>query len=496
MMANERDGDMLVPRRRPRPPRRKRLGELLGTAISRGIDAGLLPGWPKKVVFVTFFGRGDYAALADFADLAKNMSVVRGTFIADQTKMVIDRIDEKSGLPTDLLRRAPSSRRVRVTDPTRNQREIDVQFMDVSTIVAAKTPLAALGADLGFPKLELPEGYSADNMARFMAEQPAEFRRYAKRDALITGLAAERYRRFCRETLGIARPPRTLGGLAVMEFFKTLKEKGIEPDKLFGREVKRTRRYSKASGRISSALERVNSFAMQIVDQAATDGYNGGRTENFLTGPITAPDGSAGGGFLYDIDLRSAYPTGMAEIGLPDWPAVYLVAEGGDPSQFTAHTLGFAEVKFECPPDMHFPPFGVRTEHGLIFPLKGCAITTAPEIASALFLGVKVRVLKGVIVPWNQEIRPYEDFVVKMVALRNSLKVNGRDTLESKTVKEVTNSLYGKHGQGARPKSAFDPESGGSRQMGRSPVTCPLFAGWTTGLVRAAVFELLNGVNQ
>ena len=143
---------------------------------------------------------------------------------------------------------------------------------------------------------------------------------------------------------------------------------------------------------------------------------------------------------------------------------------------------------------MRFPVFGVRTERGLIFPLRGRTVTTAPEIAAARHVGVTVKIIAGVIVPWDQTVRPFERFVVKMLKLRGALKQDGKDTLESKTVKVMTNALYGKTAQGVRKRTVYDVRAGGSKPLERSAITSALLAAYTTGLIRATIAELMNSI--
>jgi hypothetical protein len=331
------------------------------------------------------------------------------------------------------------------TDRSRNQRAVTVDVVDVSSIVAAGTSLADVGEMVGVPKLALPEGHAPDRMDEFLERDPDRFKAYLRRDARIPPLALSRYRRFCREELGIAKPARTLGGLSVQAFRGTLAELDIDPNVLFGKQVVEVPRYSKATGKTTVMREPVNTFAMQIVDQAAADAYHGGRTETFMTGPICVLGENGLPRTLNDIDLRSAYPTAMAACRVPDWEAVRVLRGSDSLSEFGGNVLGFAQVEFECPPGLLFPPLPVSTRRGLIFPLKGVSVATAPEIAAAVRLGVRVEVRLGVVIPWKSSVLPYLEHTARMIRLRNTLKVDGRDTLESKTVKEVTNSLYGKH---------------------------------------------------
>lgn len=403
-------------------------------------------------------------------------------------------IDGQSGLPMDALPRLPRTRRVMATDRNRNQRAITVDFVDVSSIAAAGTSLADLGTMVGIPKLVLPAGHTPDRMDAFLEHEPEKFKAYLRRDARIPPLVLRRYRRFCRDELGIAKPARTLGGLSVQAFQKTLSELGIDPNTLFGKQAVEAPRFSKATGKTSVMHELVNTFAMQIVDQAAADAYHGGRTETFMTGPICVLGETGRPRPLNDIDLRSAYPSAMAACRVPDWDAVRVLRGGDCLAEFKADVLGFAEVEFECPSGLRFPPLPVPTRRGLIFPRRGVSVATAPEIAAAVRLGVRVEVRLAIVIPWKSSVLPYLEHTARMIRLRNALKVDGKDTLESKTVKEVTNSLYGKHAQGARGRAIFDMLTGASKQMPRSSVTCPPIAAYTTGLVRGAMAEMLNSI--
>jgi hypothetical protein len=322
-------------------------------------------------------------------------------------------------------------------------------------------------------------------MARFRDEQPELFKAYLLRDAEITARYAQRYSHFCA-SLGLRRPHGTLGATAVAILVRELKEMGQDRLHLFGLKVEKTLGYSRATRRRRTSRQEVLIFAGKLIDVAASDAYSGGRTETYITGPIIAA-------VLRDIDLRSAYPSAMAAIGILDYSGVRIVHEDSI-GEFTADVAGFAEVEFDTPAEIRYPVFGVRTERGLIFPRRDLTVATAPEIAAARHLGVNVTIKLGVIIPRDTTVRPYERFVVKMLKRRESLKAGGKDTLESKTVKVMTNSVYGKTAQGVRERTQYDTRTGGSRQLSRSSVTSPVLAAYTTGLVRAAIAELLNSI--
>ncbi|MGE4480832.1 DNA polymerase [Acidocella sp.] len=476
------------------PERRHRLslGLLLGRALQGAIDKGVLPAMPERVVVGVHFGRGDFAACRDFGRLKPQLAAVKGTLASGGRDAVLAlETEAQTGVPFEQLPRVPYSERdVIALDRNRNATQLRVQFLDTHNLAPEGASLEALGALLGYPKIRLPDGYHASGMDVFQAEQPALFDAYLRRDAEITARYAQRFAMFCTERLGLPMVPGTLGGAAVMLFRRMLKQGGIDESVLFGTRLVERTRYLKATGKMITVRERLPTFATRLINEAAGDAYHGGRTETFLTGPVHAGD------LLRDIDLRSAYPSAMAAIGVPNYSSVRIVREGdeGALEAFRVDVLGVAEVEFETPPHIRFPVFGVRTRHGLIFPKRGTAVATAPEIASAISLGVSVKITLGVVIEWDRATRPYEDFVVQMAKLRESFKQDGRDTLESKTVKVITNSLYGKTAQAVHKSTAFDMLTGGSKQLKPSAVTCAPFAAYTTGLVRAAIAEMLNSI--
>lgn len=479
---------MVVEPRGPERVHRLSMKRLLGLAIQRAIEVGILECWPEVVTVAVHFGRGDLAACSDFKLLRAKLDAVKGVFAtgARSIRMEVER-DEKSGLPVDRLPLLPKQQQLAVLDRSGNQHEVRVRFLDTYAVAPMGASLDALGELVGYPKLELPAGYEKEDMGRFKDEQPQMFQAYLLRDAEVTARYALRYTAFCRDVLKLKKPRATLGSTAVAYFLATLKAMKIDRMKAFGQRTVTMTRYSRETGRVYKVRETVLGFARAVIDGAGAEAYSGGRTETFITGPVAAAE-------LRDIDLRSAYPTAMSAIGMPDYEAARLV--GNDAiDEFRADVLGFAEVEFEAPGHVHCPPFGVRSERGLIFPRRGVTVATAAEIAAARRAGVKVVIRVGVIIPWDASIRPYEKFVVDLLILREELKDDkGKDTLESKTVKEITNSLYGKVAQAVRPRTEYDARTGHSRALGPSAVTNPVLAAFITGLVRASIAEMLNSI--
>ncbi|MGF7174354.1 DNA polymerase [Azospirillum doebereinerae] len=460
------------------------LGRLIGKAVIRGIKDGVIPGWPDAVTLAVHYGRGDLAALRDFAIVKRKLDAVKGVLATTTTPL---ELDVKSGEPMELLPTIPKgARNIKAWDRSNNPHEIKVTVRDTFLLAeAGGQSLEALGRQLGFEKLHLPEGYSYEDMARFKTERRAEFDAYALRDAEVAARYFQWFHGFCRDTLSLPRTPPTLGACAVQLAQRTIKAEGVDIHAAFGTVMVKQRRFSEADKRYSTRGQRELIYARKKVELVAADAYHGGRTETYMTGPVAAEE-------LRDIDLQAAYPTAMSAIGVPDYEKAF---DTTTPADFTASSLGFAELTFDTPEEIRFPVFGVRTERGLIFPRRGRTIATAPEIATALSLGVEVKIIHGTIVPWDTSVRPFESFVVEMLRLRRKLKDgNGQDTSESRMVKTLTNSLYGKIAQGVRPRTVFDARSGAMKSLSPSALTNPILAAYITGLPRATIAEMLNSI--
>ena len=457
---------------------------IIGKVIQKALAQEVLTEWPETVILAVHFGRGDLAACRDFKAILPELSAVKGV-LTTASKSLRFGLDEASAEPLEYLPRVPRSTRSRFIDSSGNERIFKVRIVDTYCLAPESASLDALGQLIGFSKLKPPEGYGPSDMARLMEERPADFERYVLRDAEITARYAQRIDKFCRR-LGLSRMSGTLGGIAVASLRQTIKGAGLDLDGVFGLQTKTGMRYCEKTGRQRPFRTKVATFSASLLEKAAGLAYSGGRTETYITGPVAAD-------MLRDIDLRSAYPSAMAAIGVLDYSGIEVV-DNRALDRFTVDSPGFAEIEFDTPEGLRVPVFCVPSDHGLIPVRRGTIVATAPEIAAARSLGVSVEIKQGVLIPWDRTIRPYENFVVQMIQLRESLREGGKDTLESLTVKVITNSIYGKTAQGVRDQSVYDAANGNTKSLGPSPVSSPVLAAYTTGLVRAAIAELLNGI--
>ena len=384
-----------------------------------------------------------------------------------------------------------------VHDSSGNYRRIRVIFRDTCLLAPdGYRRLEDIGKLVGQAKVDLPEGYDKSRMDIFFDERPDEARRYLAIDTTIPIKFFQEVQKLAK-TMGLDQVPATLGAFAVAKLHKILSDfrdsqgRPVSAERLFGKIRQSRERYSRRLGRSVTRTETEIELVRRLIEPFAVEGYRGGRTETFETGPSPV-------GVLYDVDLKNCYPSAMCAIQVPDYQAWYPTT---DATEFKAGTLGFAEISFRHPPHIRFPVFGVTTPHGLVFPRFGSAVATSPEIATALWLGVEVDIHHGVIIPWADPARPYLTFGREMIELRNLLKVvrtleDGseirEDGLLSLIVKTIANALYGKTGQGVKHQNVYDTREGGSRQLPPSSVSCAPFAAIISGLPRAAIAEMLN----
>ena len=156
--------------------------------------------------------------------------------------------------------------------------------------------------------------------------------------------------------------------------------------------------------------------------------------------------------------------------------------------------MGFARVAFEFPESVRFPCLPVRVPNNLIFPRRGESYATASEIALAVSLGALITIMHGVTIPIDATT-PFETVIRELQGKRKDADLRD-DKLSAGLFKELGNSLYGKTAQGLREKRVFDNRSGDRRQMPQSRITNVVFAAYVTGLIRAALGEIMNALPQ
>ena len=280
-------------------------------------------------------------------------------------------------------------------------------------------------------------------MDKLLEQDPGLFKIYAIRDAEIAAQHLRYMISFAGDNGLGEGVPTTIGGLAVRHLQNIWAENSIVAGDVLGTEVVREQVWDARNQRY---LNRRRTVPIPTAHENATlaiESYHGGRNEAFTFG-FTDLD------FWFDYDLSAAYTTGLSAIRMPDWRAM---VHDLDPTHYTADRLGLARVRFKFLENTRFPTLPLRSDHGLIFPLKGETHVGSPEIQLALELDAEIEILNGWIVPWASDVRPFEAFSRNVRQHRSNLP---KGSVDERTWKEIGNSVYGKLAQGLREKRVYD----------------------------------------
>jgi hypothetical protein len=431
----------------------------LSEALHKAHSEGVIPFLPNELKVACHFARADITTLRDYNKIKLHLTAVRKTYTTTQKPL-----------------------KLRIVTP-QGAVQCNVRLVDTALLTAANTKLEKLGADLGLPKVTLPDGYTKDRMDLFLAERRAEFIDYAMTDARIAALWAARVDEIFA-SLGVPVGTTTLGAASVVLARQELAKLPVDSNEFLGLDKPK-----RGKPRPKASLVGAWPYAAQC--------YHGGLNIAFAVG--FSPEGRD----LIDVDLKSAYTTALALIRIPDWstarPALDLTELA-----VTDDAMTFAHVKFAFPRETRFPSLPIRASNnrGLVYPLEGESWCTGPEILVALRQGACIQPLSGWRIDWRPgpAVRPFERTTRQINEIRARAKAV-KDVVLDKTVKEIGNSLYGKLAQAVASRRiipddvvyrrTFDTKSGRSARLGPSPISQPIFAAYCTGLVRAALCEAL-----
>jgi hypothetical protein len=438
----------------------------LGTEATANMNGGKL-----TVFLCAHFTRADLPGFRDFNRLKRKFDGIRKTYSTTSS-------------PTTLLLRIKTGARTRYI-------KASVRLIDTMLLAPAGAgSLAKLGNLLGFQKLTIPpvtlhNGAQVPAITRMdlAAQQHRQaFIDYACRDAEI---AVEWLLRFTdlAEQWGLAKLPPTIGSLAVNTFLILAAASNIDTDPLLG-----VIRDAKGKPTSHPTYLRHQSFI------AST--FHGGRNECFAVGIFD--------GQFIDLDFAGAYTTALAQFRAFDWDTTITTTDLDALARFD--TAAFAEVEFSFPADTRLPCLPVAAgDHGLLYPLTGISFCTGPELAVARDHGATIKVLHGVVIPWDtdDDTRPFVAFTKHINAERARFRQqHGKGSAMELLAKEAGNSLYGKTAQGVadmRPhdidgltaKTAFNTRTGSTDTIPASRITQAAIASLTTGLLRAVLSEAL-----
>jgi hypothetical protein len=115
----------------------------------------------------------------------------------------------------------------------------------------------------------------------------------------------------------------------------------------------------------------------------------------------------------------------------------------------------------------------------------------SPSWISIRSLNARIKVLQGVMVPYESDWPIFGDFIQDCLKRRASYP---KGTLLNMFWKEISNSSYGKTAQGLRERRVFDVQSKESEALPPSRITNPFYAAFITSFVRGVLSEIINGL--
>lgn len=341
------------------------------------------------------------------------------------------------------------------------------------------------------PKIDIDENYK-NNMELFLLKEPIKFKEYAVRDALITMIHA-RYMEYFNNSLGGVGIPLTLSGLST-KFIK----KYWSENKYNGYQISNKYLLSDVSTSLTpKGLSVMKDIGLKSTMYIAS--YRGGRNESFMYGYELSEK------LWFDYDLVSAYTTGMAALGTPDYLKGHKVSNIDSLNfydLFNSYTV--LNVDFEFKSDTKYPCLPVSIdENTTVYPLSGSAIITGLDYLSASNQGCKIIVRDGYRVPFvkeddkdknqNKMIKPFASCIKEIQRLRSLYE---KGTIGNLLYKEIGNSLYGLTARGLNDKRKFDIKSQGMKRMIGNDLSNPLIASWITSFIRSVLGELLYYTNK
>lgn len=448
----------------------------IAQVIKKAINEKVLTTWPIEAIVCAHFLKADLFTFSkSFDNFQSYIKGVRKTvstlgndaYGIDLTQVMLKRIDKDP---------------VTLYDESRNRHELKIKFYDTMLLSPSGKSLADVGELVGLPKLDIPAPYSIEKMDEYLKGDPAGFEAYALRDAEITALHMERMLSFIT-MIGLKSLPYTIGGISIKSFINTIAvEQGYRA--LFGFESMTKEIWPEGRPKPLTITKDVPRPERMVLESFATQCYHGGRNESFMAG-LTQP------GVWNDFDAPSCYTAilmGLRELDYLNARQAKCVED------FFGDICSLVWVSFKFPADTRFPSLPVRTDsYGLIYPLSGDSFCTGHELEVAYNQGAELTIKMGYIIPWRNDERIFEPF---MQWVRQTRLTHPKGGFEERLVKEIGNSCYGKLAQGLQPKTAFDIEVGYSKQMPASTITNPFFAAYTTGLARALMSEMLNGIPE
>lgn len=355
-----------------------------------------------------------------------------------------------------------------------------IHFRDTMLLDNPKS-LRKMGAELGFKKYMI--GDNINNMGKFLKENQDDFYNYAIRDSEIVVVLAENY---YADELFKDTFPITLSSQGAKYAKNLLKKKFGLNDEEFDWNFKgkyKVKMYNKTEAFYNSNVEHYIKTMSYY--------YGGGRNETFLHGIFK-------GSFL-DVDGTSFYPSSASMIPFLDLSSVPHTQFYGIVNDrmfdFSKIECGMCQINFEYPDTCNLVGIPVFTpKNGLIYPRSGKGVwCSVQEIKSAYRNGATIEVLTGFIFKEHKYLEnPFEVVFDELLKERKeAIEKYGKGSSQEKFLKLVSNSIYGKTGQGIKGKKGYNFISDTSEEIVESSISSGVYANSITAIARATITELM-----
>ena len=319
--------------------------------------------------------------------------------------------------------------------------------------------------------------------------------------------------------------PITIGEFTVQSFFEHTKKRSIErfekknninfkslkkselfevenyyKFKLLGDEAEWTFSRRKGEKAKPKPVKKPN-FHRATTEHYAISNYTGSYNIGLERDEIKREEGF----LIVDLDLTNAFLTGASTLPIIDWESdllsneqiIFDYIDSLQDSHKKFAVVGFFLVDFEFTEKYFQYCIPIRTEAGLSYPPKGkSAMITFPELCLARKMGCNLKIKSGMIFPELNEdgevVMAFNDYLSDVVKSRKqAIKDFGKDSLEEKTKKRLATDFYGKLCKSLKQKKSqyLDGKKG---RVPYSQIALPQHATMITGIIRAAIIELVN----
>lgn len=401
----------------------------------------------------------DLSMLNDFDVYKKEFDIVNGCFVTLKKPLLIDNVNL---ILRDTMLLAPGGKK--------------------SLALIGSLYNETIGKDFG--KINI--GDKINNMEKYLKDDYEGFKNYAIQDAVICLIHAMFMEKFNFD-LGLIGIPLSLSALSAAY----IKNKWFE-DEYKGYQISKEYLIGDVSKtQTPKGLFSVGDIGLYLSLYIAN--YKGGRNESFMYGIDNSKK-------WFDYDLVSAYTTGMALLGDPDYSkARRLTIIELDKMSEEELILSYTVIKtsFKFPKNTKFPSIPCFVDKDTtVYPLSGSGILTGSEYLLAKEQGCYFKIEDVFTIPFKDGEKSYKPFYSCIKELQLSRSKYKKDTINNSIYKELGNSIYGLVVKGISNKMKFDTRIGATVRMEGNILSNPIIASWITSFIRSVLGEMLHNIEK